>query len=313
MSEEYKNKKMFITAYEGPDLDGYSCAYAYTELLRRQGVDAVLGIFGEPDREVGFVLNTFGIHKHVEVLGELVSTHTNIVLCDASTLSGFPESLDPGNVVELIDHRKAHEIESFSNAKVDIQMVGAAATLVAERFFDAGAKPTEASAVLLYSAIISNTINFHNNVTTDRDKKMAEWLKNFFHEPGQYIEKMFSYKSDLSGPIGGVIEYAARFEVAGGVYGVSQIEAIDVWGFVHGRVLDIEKRLSELKEEKDFDHVFLTCVDIKAYQNIFVCFDGVLREVLEEVLGVSFENNIAKRDGILMRKEIIPLVIKGVG
>jgi len=312
MSDGFEDKKIFVTAYEGPDLDGYSCAYAYTELLHGQGVDAVLGIFGEPDREVEFVLNTFGIQKHLESSERFLSTHTNIVLCDASTLSGFPDALDPEKVFELIDHRKANEAENFPNAKADIQMVGAAATLVAERFYNAKAEPSEGSAALLYGAIISNTINFHNNVTTDRDRKMAEWLKKFFNEPEGFIRDMFADKSDLSGNLKEVVQYAAQFSVGEKVLGVSQVEAVGVETFVRDRLVEIQNRLQELKEEGGLHHIFLTCVGIGAYNNVFVCFDDELKNVLENVLGIAFENDVAKREGILMRKEIIPLVIESL-
>ena len=49
------------TTYEGPDLDGYSCAVAYAELLRAQGKEAKAAIFGEPQLEVQWILSKFGI------------------------------------------------------------------------------------------------------------------------------------------------------------------------------------------------------------------------------------------------------------
>ena len=71
--------------------------------------------------------------------------------------------------IEVVDHRAVNEADKFQNAKIQIEMVGSAATLIAEKFLHATTSTSPESAALLYSAIISNTINFQANVTTDRD------------------------------------------------------------------------------------------------------------------------------------------------
>jgi manganese-dependent inorganic pyrophosphatase len=183
---------MIVTAYENPDVDGTACAYAYAEFLNKQGTEALAVVFGVPHREAQFVMKEFkieGFAKGEEHLAE------KVVLVDASDLRGLSDKLAPNQVIEIIDHRKIHEAEKFPNAKSQIELVGSAATLIAEKFKAASIEPSEEAAALLFSAIVSNTINFQAKVTTDRDQEMAEWLQSFVEIPDDYVHRMFADKS----------------------------------------------------------------------------------------------------------------------
>ncbi len=127
--------ELLITAYENPDLDGFACAFAYSEFLTKQGFDSVAAVFGKPHREVQFVIKKFNIHGLADA-SKLVGNASGIVLVDASDVSGLSDKIDPTKVVEIVDHRKVNEAQRFPNAKVQIEFVGAAATLIAEKFHD---------------------------------------------------------------------------------------------------------------------------------------------------------------------------------
>jgi nanoRNase/pAp phosphatase (c-di-AMP/oligoRNAs hydrolase) len=58
----------------------------------------------------------------------------------------------------VIDHRKFHHADEFINAKQNIELVGSASTLIAEKFSQNSITPSREVAVCLYAAIVSNTI-----------------------------------------------------------------------------------------------------------------------------------------------------------
>mgnify|MGYP003965002921 CR=1 FL=1 len=161
-----------VTSYSNPDLDGFSCAYAYAEFLNMTETEAKPVIFGKPRREVQFVVSKFNI----DVPSDDFDIKLDVALVDASDVRGVLEKLDLEKVIEVIDHREVHESEGFKKAKLQIELVGSAATLITEKFVEAKLEPSREAAVLLYSAIISNTINFKNNVTTERDIDAANWF-----------------------------------------------------------------------------------------------------------------------------------------
>ena len=65
--------------------------------------------------------------------------------------------------------------------KYKIEEVGAAATLVAEKYKLFNYEISRNAAILLYYGIISNTVNLNSKITTDRDRKMVEWFKKILH------------------------------------------------------------------------------------------------------------------------------------
>ena len=67
------------------------------------------------------------------------------------------------------------------------------------------------------------------------------------------------------------------------------------------------KRLSQVLVLISFLTTFAV-VRVTADLNMFVVVDSFTENIVSQTLGVSFEENIAKREGIIMRKEILPLI-----
>lgn len=58
----------------------------------------------------------------------------------------------------------------------------------------------------------------------------------------------------------------------------------------------------------DQDITFLTCIDVEKGFNIFVAADQASEHFVSSLLKVKFSTGIAKRKGVIMRKEITPLI-----
>ena len=72
-------------------------------------------------------------------------------------------------------------------------MVGSCATLIWEEFGkrNLSGSISATSANLLYTAIVSNTLNFKASVTTRRDREAYKQLQKFTNLPKNWIEKYF--------------------------------------------------------------------------------------------------------------------------
>ncbi len=292
-----------VTPYEKPDLDGFACAIAYAELLRHQGGEAEACITGTPHPEAQYIMETykFAYPRH---------THTadsQVILVDASTLAGLPKTVNPMKVIEIIDHRQINEVKDFPKAKTHIEFVGAAATLIAEKFRYGRLQPSTMTATLLYGAIISNTLNFQAKLTTNRDKIAATWLQQQLDLGPDFIQAMFEAKSDLAGS-----KLKQRFDQDFGKFifgdwkvGVVQLEMLHVKKFWKEREAEILKELEAIKKKHKLNTVFLTCIDLEEGFNLFVSTDAKTQGILKETVGVLFDgNHYAFRDGVIMRKEI---------
>ena len=301
-------RPILVTCYVNPDLDGLAGAVAYAEFLNSQGRQAQARILGTPHDEANYVLDRFKLAKVREVAN--ADDFDEVILVDASDLNGLEGRIDPNKVIEIIDHRQINEAEKFPKAKVQIELVGAAATLVAERFMRSNIPISEGSAILIYSAIISNTLNFKGTVTTERDKMAARWLEQFVQTPRDYWRELFMAKSDLSGE-----KLAQRikgdfawFIVNNKRVGIAQLEIIGAEGLIKERGAEINLVLNELKVELNLDYIFQNTIDLEELRNYIITDNAPTKIFLERVLGIEFEEGIAIKQPLIMRKQIIPLI-----
>ena len=300
--------RLLVTGYVNPDLDATACAVAYSEYLQKTGTDAVAGVFGSPSAEARFVISFFQIQTPPDA-SPLVKDIPSVVLVDASDLRGLAKDLKPEQVVEIIDHRSVHQADQFPHAQIQIELVGSAATLIAEKFSFGKVEISEQSAALLYSAIISNTVNFQANVTTERDQKMANWLVDKLKLPADYIHQMFVVKSQFTKPLKEeLVDDLATFDFGGHTLGIAQLEIVAVTNFVEQRRAEIDQALLDIKDELGLEYIFLTCIDVERATNTFVVVDDAAQDLVAEALGVVFHDLVAQKEGIMMRKTIVPLV-----
>lgn len=300
--------KTLVTSYSFPDLDGTSCAVAYAEFLRLQGQNAEAAFFGELHDESRYLLDTYKISYPKMLQND--EDYEQVILVDASELTGIDDKVQPDKVVEIIDHRKVNDAHLFTNAKVQIEMVGAAATLIAEKFHEQSTEPSKASAVLLAGGIVSNSFNFRSPNTTDRDKKMYEWLKGLVGLKDDFTQKLFQAKSDVSGEklwkrMDG--EFAI-FDMASKKVGIAQLELFGAEEVARNRMDEIVKNLETLKAREELDLIMFSIVELGESKNFFVVSDLEMQKILTKTLGVEFANNLAERPGFIMRKQIAPFI-----
>ena len=298
-------KPILVTSYVGPDLDGSACAVAYAEFLNKVGKRAVAGIIGGLHIEAKFAFEKSGARVPLR----LKDTHEfeHIVLVDTSNLTMFEGKLLPKRVIEIIDHRDVHEAESFPNAKIQIERVGAAATLIAERFMENGVAISKESAMLLYGAIASNTLNFKAIRTTERDKKAFSWLEERAEVDKDFVHKMFLAKSDLGGARLKEALWSdySWYTFGGKTVAIAQLEVIGGHELVENRQDEILSELRSIKRERSAHLVFLNIIELEKNGNIFVAEETEMQVLLSELFKVSFFKGIAWHQGLLMRKDIV--------
>ncbi|MBA3954909.1 DHH family phosphoesterase [Candidatus Dependentiae bacterium] len=184
-----------ITAKINPDLDGVACAFGYADLLSKQHIKAEPCVFGIPQSEVQYFIKEQNILINISDDNNIFSQWDKFILVDASSMKGMPHVVKSELVEEVIDHRVSEPEKEFPNAKIQNELVGAAATLIVERFMKANILPEYKSAQLLYGAIFHNTLNFITANSTERDKKATQFLELNFGLSRSLIQSMFDYAS----------------------------------------------------------------------------------------------------------------------
>lgn len=166
-----------VLSYVNPDTDGVACMLAYKELIdaTADGVIVEPAVFGRINAETLAVLDHVGLEPPGPAEA-LLAEVDEICLVDTHHRTQLPPSFPVDRVVEVIDHHGAGDITP-QYAAVHNEPVGAAATLLVERFRRAERRPTSETAVLLGAAILSNTLDLTAPSTTERDEAALQWLE----------------------------------------------------------------------------------------------------------------------------------------
>ena len=219
-------QSVIVTSYVDPDLDGLGSAVGYAEFLNKTGKQVIIKVVGVPHDEALYVLRRFQIEMP-ETIPDLLSFN-KVILVDTSELGSLLGKINPEAVIEVIDHRSIHEAGVFTNAKTQIELVGSVATLITEKFMTTDISISKEAAILMYGAIISNTLNFKASVTTERDRQAAAWLNQTAQLSEFFWKELFIAKSDLSGHVlkERIDGDFATFTMGGKRIGIAQIEMI---------------------------------------------------------------------------------------
>lgn len=299
--------RRIITSYNNPDLDGVSAMYAYSEYLNKLGIENKYYIHGTPKREVKIVCDMFNIKLNNV---KQIEADDKIIIVDTNNLEEVP-FVDHNNIIEIIDHHSVNESsKKCKNAQIQIERIGAVATLIAEKFKNNNFSISRQSAILLYYGIISNSINLKANITSKKDIEMARWLEKQCNEISkEKIRKIFELKSKIEKEnLREEMEAEIVFKYKNKSVTIAQLELVDVKDFLSEYETDITSILKQIKKQKSLDYIFINCIDILNGFNIILTIDNETEEFLNHLLGYEFKNRRCEFKTILQRKDLSRMI-----
>ena len=302
-----------VTCYPDPDMDGAACAVAYATLLASQGRPARAGITGVLQLEPRWVFACLGLAPPAPPPAKIA----DIILVDASEPAALPPGTRPEQVLEIIDHRQAHAAALFPNAATQIDLVGAAATIVWERFQTAGIQPPHGIGLLLAAAIASNTLNFRAGTTTARDHAAADGIAARYPVPPDFIQGMFQAKSVCTGMrLRRMLQQSlATVSIGSRACAICQLELLGSRTLVRTRLPEIQTVLEDLRQRHRVDWIFLSLVALDEEVTRLVSTPGStqIEELLADTLAVTFRRSLAEYPRLVLRKELVPLLQGAAG
>lgn len=296
-----------VTTYIHPDMDGISLMYAYTEYLRKKGEQAEYYYEGEMKKEAQIVLDTFNIkYNNINKLED----DDKIVLVDTNYFPEIPEKIKMENIIEIIDHHKRQGwFDGKNDIKVQIDLIGAAATMVAERFKNDNIDISRESAILLYYGIISNTMNLKIKLTSQRDIDMANWLKSITPEiTDEKTREIFIKKSEIGDRLREEMEVEFKDQFMSISWSMGQLEIANVEDFLNKYEQDIRNVLKIVSKENDVEYISVNCMDIINGYSIIVAIDDKTAKIISDAINLKFENLKAKTNDLVSRKEIVKVM-----
>lgn len=297
--------EILVTAKVNPDLDGVACTLAYSFLLTALGQKAEGALFGQLQAETLFFVEKFG--AEIPVQTDSGSGHwKQFVLVDASSMTGMPKVVTNEKVIEVIDHRETFSESEFPNAKVQNELVGAAATLVWERVTKAGVNLPKELSLLIYGAIFHNSLNLLASNTTERDHKAVRELETAYGFSRDTIAEMFRYCTDSAFRN---IEQAIRIDMKEYLgIGWGQLILSEVHDSASSKEPEIEATLNAHSQQKGLSFSFLNIIDVSTNESLLFCSSPSGKKLITKALGIEFAGDWARLTPALLRKQIMPLI-----
>jgi inorganic pyrophosphatase/exopolyphosphatase len=292
-----------VTPKVNPDLDGTSCSLAYTSLLGDSTEGIITGI---PQSEVNYFVQKHHISIPTRQDTQLGSWN-KFVLVDASSMKGMPKVVKSDAVVEIIDHREGEPKKEFPIAKIQNDLIGAAATIVIERFIQADKQPSPDHAKLLYGAIFHNTLNLTSSNTTDRDLKAIAHLEKHYHFKRDLVSEMFEFTtSSVSQDVYTAVHQDAKeFEIYNQKIGFYQLI---VWSFDPLLKPQVTKACAQVDQEMGCSWSLINIIDLSQKHCLIYSHQETGQRVLAQSLNLFFVNGWSVLKPVLLRKQISPLL-----
>lgn len=282
------------------DIDGLSCVIAYKEIPEVQPI----AVINSPlNYSITAKIRTWNL----DYQKNLLEGDYEFVVVDTTEKSSFPYFVKPEKVIEIYDHHFGFEKEwrEKLGEKAKIETVGACATLIWEEFKkrSPNKKISSVSANLLYTAICSNTLNFQASLTTDRDKKTFEELKQFIDLPESWISDYYrDQEAEINlNPTIAIGSDTKVQTIKGRECAVGHLELWRSREFVYDHLSDIEAVLSEFS-----GYWFFTSPSISEGKNYIFTKNQEIKDLLSRVLSVDFSGtDVGVTRKLWLRKEIL--------
>ena len=240
-----------------------------------------------------------------------------IILVDHNEKNQAVDGLENADIQEIIDHHKLGTVETISPVFFRNQPVGCTATIVYQMYHENNVEIDKATAGMLCSAIISDTLLFRSPTCTPIDKMAATELARIAEiDMDRYAADMFSAGSNLRGKSNDEIFYQdfKLFNSGKTSYGVGQISSLNA-----DELVELKERLlpflKKPHEEHGVDMIFFMLTNILTESTSLLCegegAEALIRAAFHmEEAGADDEANVVELPGVVSRKkQLIPSII----
>ncbi|MCI8470227.1 MAG: manganese-dependent inorganic pyrophosphatase [Clostridia bacterium] len=305
-------KEVLIFGHKNPDTDSICSSIVHETLNKKVRWNAKAVRLGKINKETQFVLNYLGIEA--PKLIEKVEEGQEVILVDHNEFSQSAEGIEKATIRMVTDHHKIANFETSEPLYYTAKPYGCTATILFEEFKQFGFEIGKKEAILMASAIISDTLLLKSPTTTRFDEKALEELAKIAEiDINEYGLEMLKAGTDLN-------DFSAKelinidskvFEKEDTKFEIAQVNTVSIE--------DVLKREEELKavihktiEEKGLSLFVLAITDILNSNSEIIAL-GEKTGVIKVAFGKDLENDRAFLEGVVSRKkQLLPDIDKNI-
>ena len=304
--------KVLIFGHKNPDTDSICSSIAHEILNKKVGWEAKAVRLGKINKETQYVLDYLKIEE--PELIEKVEEGQEVILVDHNEFSQSAEGIEKAKIQMVTDHHKIANFETSEPLYYTAKPYGCTATIIYEEFKQFGFEIDKKEAILMASAIISDTLLLKSPTTTRFDKEALEELGKIAGiDINEYGLEMLKAGTDLD-------EFTAKelinidskvFEKEETKFEIAQVNTVSIE--------DVLKREEELKavinktiDEKGLSLFIFAITDILNNNSEIIAL-GERTDVIKVAFGKELENDKTFLEGVVSRKkQLLPDIDKNI-
>lgn len=298
-------EKTFIFGHKNPDTDSICSALVYADLKKTIGENVEAIRLGEINKETEYVLKNANVEAP-RLVDEVDEEIEQVILVDHNEFQQSLDQIRDVKILEVVDHHRIANFETSDPLYFRAEPVGCTATILTKIFKEKNVEISKTNAILLLSAIISDTLLFKSPTCTDEDVETAKELEKIADiDAEKYGLDMLKAGTDVSDK--SVKELltmdAKEFTMGNAKVEIAQINAVDI-DAIYEKQAELEEEMNKMIAEKDLDLFLLAVTDI-INSNSDVLALGNASKNVEDAFNVQLEMNRALLKGVVSRKKQI--------
>ncbi len=235
-----------------------------------------------------------------------------VIMVDHNEFSQSVEGIQDAHILEVVDHHKFANFQTNEATKIRTEPVGCTSTIVYGLYKEAKIEPDEKTALLMLSAILSDTLLFKSPTCTSRDVEVAKELAKLakvdnIQEYG--MEMLVAGTSMAKSSMKEIINQDKKiFPIGDMEIAVAQINTVQI-GELVARKEEIAKEIEHEIGKYGYSLFLFVVTDI-INSNSLVFTYGKEIEIVENAFKKEVVNNEILLENVVSRKkQIIPFLM----
>lgn len=305
-------EKVLIFGHKNPDTDSICSSIVHEILDKKNGWETKAVRLGDINKETQYVLDYLGIEA--PELIEKVEEGQQVLLVDHNEFNQSAEGIEKAKILGVTDHHRIANFETSEPLYYNAKPYGCTSTILFEEFKSLGHEIERTEAILMASAIISDTLLLKSPTTTEHDKKALEELAKIANiDVNEYGLEMLKAGTDLDDfSEEQLINLDAKsLEKDGTKFVIAQVNTVSIEDVLK-RQEKLEEVISKTIEEKGLSLFVFAITDILNSNSEIIAL-GSRTDAVEKAFEKTLVNNRAFLEGVVSRKkQLLPLIDKNM-
>jgi len=306
-------EKVLIFGHKNPDTDTICSSIVQERLNKKNGWNSTKAVrLGDINKETKYVLDYLKIDE--PELIETISEGQEVILIDHNSFNQSANGIEKAKIISVVDHHRIADFETTEPLYYTAKPYGCTSTILFEEFKACDYEIEKSTAILMASAIISDTLLLKSPTTTQHDKNALEELEKIsginIKEYGLEMLKAGTDLDDFTAEQ--LINLDSKnMDKNGTKYVIAQVNTVSIEDVLK-RKDELEQAIMREIDKNDLNLFVFTITDI-LNTNSEVIVLGDKAEAVEKAFNTKLENNTAFLEGVVSRKkQLLPNIDKNI-